>query len=781
MAITPETTPGPGSTPTQAELDADVEAAFAGAYAAFGSAPDGTAAASTPTRNGRGIRFLRIGNPFTRRRPGPEAAAVAVPDPSAEAEARTDDELAAALGRPLDPGERAGVGEATGRAMGSRMPHILGGATIGEYLSAIPRGILKTITDPKELAQMVAIGGVSGILKAGARIGISQVGMFSSFGLTVAAASVTSGTISLGRETIRQFRTERSGARSAEWAQARDDHRTLIGASWSYADKRRLAGALAKGMVTGAIGSAIGIEIANTGALDSAAHFLADKLGWDTDATREAARVAAEKAKQAAATTAGGAGATIAAAAGEAGKAVSSAASSVASGAGEAVSGAVSEAGKAAAGAATTIEDTATKVGEGLKDFYGSRGATTGLPTAPSPTVEQGGGFIADRAGEAGRTASGLFEGAKAKVGLGGQQAVDEAAVSLGGDKIAVDEAAKTGGGIGQFVSDRAGEAGRTASRLAGRGGEQAATGAAVDAPPLDETASGYEKIIDAQKKMIDAQIADMHKLADKFSTEYQDHLKAEQNLVDVRAADKIAFEQTIADLKADNQALQTQLAEAQAAATSPQAPGAGSTPAGADAGQTTQIADLKASNQALQAQLDEANQKLAEAGKPPVAVTARVGADTAGAASSASDDDVLERAAAAGRTAAGATKSAVVGAPDANALHNVIAPTGARIEGSVVDNSLTYNGESWVLAKSGLVNIHTINPNLNVDQGLMAQKLQEATVLWSKGQLNQNTNPDLWRLFHLSNNTTSVFPGLMANTDDETIKSFIRLGVVKK
>ncbi len=110
-------------------------------------------------------------------------------------------------------------------------------------------------------------------------------------------------------------------------------------------------------------------------------------------------------------------------------------------------------------------------------------------------------------------------------------------------------------------------------------------------------------------------------------------------------------------------------------------------------------------------------------------------------------------------------------------------APTGAMVEGSTADNTLTYDGKPWVIVDNGVKNIGNLfkavgESGYEVDQQALASKLQEATDMWAHGQLQYSSDPDLFRIFHLSNGTASVYNDLL---NDDTLESLKKLGVVKK
>lgn len=127
-------------------------------------------------------------------------------------------------------------------------------------------------------------------------------------------------------------------------------------------------------------------------------------------------------------------------------------------------------------------------------------------------------------------------------------------------------------------------------------------------------------------------------------------------------------------------------------------------------------------------------------------------------------------------------------GAPSATApttaepISPTTTPTGAEASGSITDNSLTYDNKPWVLLENGTKNIgqalQTIGETgVPVDQQVLASKLQEATNLWANGQLDPSTNPDLYRLFHLSNGTESIYKNLL---NQDTINSLLKLGIIE-
>ncbi len=108
----------------------------------------------------------------------------------------------------------------------------------------------------------------------------------------------------------------------------------------------------------------------------------------------------------------------------------------------------------------------------------------------------------------------------------------------------------------------------------------------------------------------------------------------------------------------------------------------------------------------------------------------------------------------------------------------------GHMVSGSVADHSLTYDGKPWVLLDNGNKNIghlfEATGETSPIDQQVLADKLQEATALWAHGQLNPAAYEDLYRVFHLSNGTASIYNSLL-DDDEDTLKSLIRLGIVRK
>lgn len=105
-----------------------------------------------------------------------------------------------------------------------------------------------------------------------------------------------------------------------------------------------------------------------------------------------------------------------------------------------------------------------------------------------------------------------------------------------------------------------------------------------------------------------------------------------------------------------------------------------------------------------------------------------------------------------------------------------------AKIYGSTLDGSLTYNGQPWPLVDKGLDNITrhlsaAIGKNLTVNKPILAQNLSETASLYAKGELDPSARPHLWRLFHLSNGTKEVFDKIL---NDTTVSSLRSLGVIK-
>lgn len=105
----------------------------------------------------------------------------------------------------------------------------------------------------------------------------------------------------------------------------------------------------------------------------------------------------------------------------------------------------------------------------------------------------------------------------------------------------------------------------------------------------------------------------------------------------------------------------------------------------------------------------------------------------------------------------------------------------GHMVSGSVADHNLTYDGKPWVLLDNGTKNIghlfEATGETSPIDQQVLAAKLQEATTLWAHGQLNPAEHGDLYRVFHLSNGTASIYNKLL--DDDETLETLKRLGII--
>lgn len=113
--------------------------------------------------------------------------------------------------------------------------------------------------------------------------------------------------------------------------------------------------------------------------------------------------------------------------------------------------------------------------------------------------------------------------------------------------------------------------------------------------------------------------------------------------------------------------------------------------------------------------------------------------------------------------------------------IEPTISPTSKEVAGSVADGTLTYDGKSWDLINNGEKNIDNLlrvtEQAGTVDRQILADNLQKATELWTNGQLDKSTDPDLWKVFNLSNGTQSVFPDLL-NVD--TLESLKKLGIVR-
>lgn len=109
-------------------------------------------------------------------------------------------------------------------------------------------------------------------------------------------------------------------------------------------------------------------------------------------------------------------------------------------------------------------------------------------------------------------------------------------------------------------------------------------------------------------------------------------------------------------------------------------------------------------------------------------------------------------------------------------------APTGVEVQGSAIDNTLTYGGKEWVIVDNGVKNIgnlfQAVGESGDIDKQALASSLQKATDLWTQGQLSPGTDPDLYKIFHLSNGTASLYNNLLQS---DTLESLKKLGIVIK
>lgn len=114
--------------------------------------------------------------------------------------------------------------------------------------------------------------------------------------------------------------------------------------------------------------------------------------------------------------------------------------------------------------------------------------------------------------------------------------------------------------------------------------------------------------------------------------------------------------------------------------------------------------------------------------------------------------------------------------------ISHVTAPNGAVVSGSTLDNSLTYNGQSWHLAENGIKNLGhlltTAGQSPDIDHQILNAKLQEAAALWANGQLDPDRYTDLYRLFHFSNGTGNIYRQLF---NKDTISSLMNLGIISE
>ncbi|MCL4397877.1 hypothetical protein M1403_02505 [Patescibacteria group bacterium] len=111
--------------------------------------------------------------------------------------------------------------------------------------------------------------------------------------------------------------------------------------------------------------------------------------------------------------------------------------------------------------------------------------------------------------------------------------------------------------------------------------------------------------------------------------------------------------------------------------------------------------------------------------------------------------------------------------------IEHLIAPNGAVINGSVVNNTLTYNGEPWHLLDNGSLHLHQLAGGEMINETVLAEKLQEAVNLWSRGELSAADHPDLWAIFQISNGTQSVFNNLM-NHGSAVAQAMQHLSIIK-
>lgn len=106
----------------------------------------------------------------------------------------------------------------------------------------------------------------------------------------------------------------------------------------------------------------------------------------------------------------------------------------------------------------------------------------------------------------------------------------------------------------------------------------------------------------------------------------------------------------------------------------------------------------------------------------------------------------------------------------------------GHTIAGSALEDNLTFDGEHWAIVDNGVKNINHVFDAVGetgaIDRQALAVKLQEAVTLYAHGQLNPSANEDLYKVFHLSNGTGSIFNDLV--NDDDTLESLKNLGIVK-
>lgn len=109
-------------------------------------------------------------------------------------------------------------------------------------------------------------------------------------------------------------------------------------------------------------------------------------------------------------------------------------------------------------------------------------------------------------------------------------------------------------------------------------------------------------------------------------------------------------------------------------------------------------------------------------------------------------------------------------------------APTGVEVQGSTIDNSLTYGGRPWIIVDNGVKNIgnlfNAVGESGDIDKQALATSLQKATALWAQGNLSPTTDPDLYKIFHLSNGTSSMYNNLLQS---DTLESLKKLGIVIK
>lgn len=124
--------------------------------------------------------------------------------------------------------------------------------------------------------------------------------------------------------------------------------------------------------------------------------------------------------------------------------------------------------------------------------------------------------------------------------------------------------------------------------------------------------------------------------------------------------------------------------------------------------------------------------------------------------------------------------KASLATSPTIPKVFSATTPYGIEINGSVADQTLTHNNVKWDLVSNFNDRAVTFSKMLGhpatINKVALAEKLQQAVELYARDELRFGTQPELYKLFHLSNGTLSL---QNLAQDPQTLKALEGLGII--